>query len=313
MYCMIELKNITKRYGERTVLNSVSFKVEKGEVLGFLGPNGAGKTTTMRIITGYLSPSDGEVTVNGYDVRKDPLHVKGSIGYLPELAPAYPEMTVLGYFRFMAGLKGLSGILAGSSIERVIKQANLDKVKERIIGNLSRGYRQRVGIAQSLLSDPPILILDEPTVGLDPEQIIEIRNLIRELGKDHTIILSTHILPEVTVTCNRVIVINDGRLLGGGEYNLSGADLHGNRVYRLVTAREDGDTIGLLESIAGINSVKKVDNAFLIKTDMDFKTPEAITDRVFKAGYGVSEFSSRAFNLEDEYIRLISQDRGGAQ
>ncbi len=310
---MIELKKITKRYGERTVLDSVSFKVEKGEVLGFLGPNGAGKTTTMRIITGYLSPSDGEVTVNGYDVRKDPLQVKGSIGYLPELAPAYPEMTVLGYFRFMAGLKGMSGATAGFSIERVIKQTNLDKVKERIIGNLSRGYRQRVGIAQSLLSDPPILILDEPTVGLDPEQIIEIRNLIRELGKDHTIILSTHILPEVTVTCNRVIIINDGRLLGGGDYDLSGADLHGDRVYRLVTAREDNGIIGTLESIAGINSVKKENNAYLIKTGLDFKTPELITDRVFKAGYGISEFSSRAVNLEDEYIRLISQDRGGVQ
>ena len=310
---MIELKKITKRYGERTVLDNVSFKVEKGEVLGFLGPNGAGKTTTMRIITGYLSPSDGEVTVNGYDVRKDPLKVKGSIGYLPELAPAYPEMTVLGYFRFMAGLKGMSGASAVLSIERVIKQTNLDKVKERIIGNLSRGYRQRVGIAQSLLSDPPILILDEPTVGLDPEQIIEIRNLIRELGKDHTIILSTHILPEVTVTCNRVIVINDGRLLGGGDYDLSGADLHGDRVYRLVTAREDNGIVGMLESIAGINSVKKENNAYLIKTGLDFKTPEMITDRVFKAGYGVSEFSSRAVNLEDEYIRLISQDRGGVQ
>ena len=310
---MIELKKITKRYGERTVLDNVSFKVEKGEVLGFLGPNGAGKTTTMRIITGYLSPSDGEVTVNGYDVRKDPLKVKGSIGYLPELAPAYPEMTVLGYFRFMAGLKGMSGASAVLSIERVIKQTNLDKVKERIIGNLSRGYRQRVGIAQSLLSDPPILILDEPTVGLDPEQIIEIRNLIRELGKDHTIILSTHILPEVTVTCNRVIVINDGRLLGSGDYDLSGADLHGDRVYRLVTAREDNGIIGLLESIAGINSVKKENNVYLIKTGLDFKTPELITDRVFKAGYGVSEFSSRAVNLEDEYIRLISQDRGGVQ
>ena len=310
---MIELKNITKRYGERTVLNGISFKVEKGEVLGFLGPNGAGKTTTMRIITGYLSPSNGQVTVNGYDVRKDPLHVKGSIGYLPELAPAYPEMTVLGYFRFMAGLKGMSGTPAGSSIERVIKQTNLDKVQERIIGNLSRGYRQRVGIAQALLSDPPILILDEPTVGLDPEQIIEIRNLIRELGKDHTIILSTHILPEVTVTCNRVIVINDGRLLGGGQYNLSGTNLQGDRVYRLVTAREDSGIIGLLESLEGINSVKKENNAYLINTDLDFKSPEMITDRVFRAGYGVSEFSSRAVNLEDEYIRLISQDRGGAQ
>ncbi len=310
---MIELNKITKRYGDRTVLNGISLKIEKGGVLGFLGPNGAGKTTTMRIITGYLSPSGGDVTVNGYDIRKDPIKVKSSIGYLPELAPAYPEMTVLGYFRFMAGIKGLFGAPMDSAIERVIKQANLDKVKERIIGNLSRGYRQRVGIAQALLSDPPILILDEPTVGLDPEQIIEIRNLIKELGKDHTIILSTHILPEVTVTCNRVVIINDGRLLSGGDYNLSQVDLHGDKVYRLVTTQTDNSIVGLLESISGIKDVMKENNTFTIKTNADFKAPELITDKIFKAGYGISEFSSRAVNLEDEYIRLISQDRGGVQ
>jgi ABC-2 type transport system ATP-binding protein len=310
---MIELKKITKTYGERTVLNSVSFKVEKGEVLGFLGPNGAGKTTTMRIITGYLAPSEGEVTVNGYDIKKDPLKVKGAIGYLPELAPAYPEMTVLGYFRFMAGIKGLSGTVMGSAMEKVIQQTNLDKVKDRIIGNLSRGYRQRVGIAQALLSDPPILILDEPTVGLDPEQIIEIRNLIKELGKDHTIILSTHILPEVTVTCTRVVIINDGRLLSGGDYNMFRVELHGDKVYRLVTAREDNGIAGLLKSIPGIKEVKKENNTYTIRINSDFKTPELITDAVFRAGYGVAEFSSGAVNLEDEYIRLISQDRGGVQ
>jgi ABC-2 type transport system ATP-binding protein len=310
---MIELNKITKRYGDRTVLNGISLKIEKGDVLGFLGPNGAGKTTTMRIITGYLSPSGGDVTVNGYDIRKDPIKVKSSIGYLPELAPAYPEMTVLGYFRFMAGIKGLFGAPMDSALERVIKQANLDKVKERIIGNLSRGYRQRVGIAQALLSDPPILILDEPTVGLDPEQIIEIRNLIKELGKDHTIILSTHILPEVTVTCNRVVIINDGRLLSGGDYNLSQVDLHGDKVYRLVTTQTDNSIVGLLESISGIKDVMKENNTFTIKTNADFKVPELITDKIFKAGYGISEFSSRAVNLEDEYIRLISQDRGGVQ
>ncbi len=310
---MIELKKITKTYGERTVVNSVSFKVEKGEVLGFLGPNGAGKTTTMRIITGYLAPSEGEVTVNGYDIKKDPLKVKGAIGYLPELAPAYPEMTVLGYFRFMAGIKGLSGTVMGAAMEKVIQQTNLDKVKDRIIGNLSRGYRQRVGIAQALLSDPPILILDEPTVGLDPEQIIEIRNLIKELGKDHTIILSTHILPEVTVTCTRVVIINDGRLLSVGDYNLSRGELHGDKVYRLVTAREDNGIAGLLESIPGIKEVKKKNNTFTIRINGDFKNPASITDAVFRAGYGVAEFSSGAVDLEDEYIRLISQDRGGVR
>ncbi len=310
---MIELNHITKRYGERTVLNNVSFKVDKGDVLGFLGPNGAGKTTTMRIITGYLAPSDGEVTVNGYDVKKDPIRVKSSIGYLPELAPAYPEMTVAGYLEFMAGIRGLSGAAIERALERVVQQTNLGKVRERIIGNLSRGYRQRVGIAQALISDPPILILDEPTVGLDPEQIIEIRNLIRELGKDHTIILSTHILPEVTVTCNRVIIINDGRLLGGSDYTLSPSALHDEKVYRLVTARTDDGVLRLLEAVPGIKTVAREKDAFTITVNQDFEKPEVVTDAVFKAGYGVSEFSSRAMNLEDEYIRLISQDRGDVQ
>jgi ABC-type multidrug transport system, ATPase component len=310
---MIELRNITKKYGERTVLNKISFEVKKGDILGFLGPNGAGKTTTMRIITGYLSATDGDVIVNGFDIKKDPIRVKSAIGYLPELAPAYPEMTVLNYLRFMAGIKGLHGNAVNSAIERVLNQASLDRVKERIIGNLSRGYKQRVGIAQALLSDPPILILDEPTVGLDPEQIIEIRNLIKELGKDHTIILSTHILPEVTVTCNRVIIINDGRLLTNGDYNLSPLALQGDKFYRLITTKTDSSIIDLIKSIPEVKDVNKQDNTITIKTTSDFKSPELITEKVFKAGYGIVEFSVRTINLEDEYIRLISQDRGGIQ
>lgn len=310
---MIELRNITKKYGERIVLNNISFKVEKGEVLGFLGPNGAGKTTTMRIITGYLSPTEGDVLVNGFDIKKNPINVKSAIGYLPELAPAYPEMTVLNYLRFMAGIKGLYKAKLNSAIDRVITQTNLTNVTNRIIGNLSRGYKQRVGIAQALLNDPPILILDEPTVGLDPEQIIEIRNLIRELGKDHTIILSTHILPEVTVTCNRVIIINDGKLLTNGNYELSFGSLQGNKSYRLITTKPDANIIELLNSIPGIKGVNKENELFMISVNNDFNSPEAITEKVFKAGYGIVEFSQKTINLEEEYIRLISQDRGGVK
>lgn len=310
---MIELKNVTKKYGDRTVLNNISFNVEKSEVLGFLGPNGAGKTTTMRIITGYLSPSSGEVIVDGHDISKEPVQVRSIIGYLPELAPAYPEMTVLGYLKFMAGIKGLSGQDVKKAIDRVVQQMSLDKVKDRIIGNLSRGYRQRVGIAQALLSNPPILILDEPTVGLDPEQIIEIRNLIKELGKDHTIIISTHILPEVTVTCNRVLVINDGKLLAGGDYNMLSENVYRDRAYRLVTTKSDDRISTLIKPIKGIKDVEKQGDGFEIKIDDDFKNPELITDAVFKAGYSVIEFSSMTVSLEDVYIKLISQDRGGVQ
>jgi len=310
---MIELKNVTKTYGERTVLNSISFKVEKGEVLGFLGPNGAGKTTTMRIITGYLSPSAGDVIVHEYDIKKEPVKVKSMIGYLPELAPAYPEMTILSFLKFMAGIKGLSGIEKKSAVERVIDQTNLIKVSNRLIGNLSRGYRQRVGIAQALLNDPPILILDEPTVGLDPEQIIEIRNLIKELGGDHTIILSTHILPEVTVTCSRVIIINDGRLLTDGNYGALSDNLYGGKVYYLIVAGKDDKITELLKTLAGIKDVKEQDNGFAITVDDGFKNPELITNTIFKAGYGIIEFSSRVVSLEDVYIKLISRDRGGVQ
>ncbi len=310
---MIELKNITKKYGDRTVLNGISFTVEKGEVLGFLGPNGAGKTTTMRIITGYLSPTSGEVVVDGYDLRKEPVRVRSIIGYLPELAPAYPEMTVLGYLKFMAGIKGLSGQYGKNAIDRVVQQIGLERVKDRLVGNLSRGYRQRVGIAQALLSNPSILILDEPTVGLDPEQIIEIRNLIRELGKDHTIILSTHVLPEVTVTCNRVLVINDGRLLAGGDYNMLSDDIYRERTYRLVTGKQDDGVVRLLKSIDGIKDVERQDDGLAITVDTGFKGPERITDAVLKAGYPIVEFSSKVVSLEEVYIKLLSQDRGGIQ
>ncbi|MGB9735263.1 MAG: ABC transporter ATP-binding protein [bacterium] len=310
---MIELKHIIKKYGERTVLNDVSFKVEKGEVLGFLGPNGAGKTTTMRIITGYLSPTQGDVIVNGFDIKKNPLNVKAAIGYLPELAPAYPEMTVINYLQFMAGIKGLYGDKLNSAIDRVLVQTSLTRVSNRIIGNLSRGYKQRVGIAQALLTDPPILILDEPTVGLDPEQIIEIRNLIKELGKDHTIILSTHILPEVTVTCNRVIIINDGRLLTNGNYELSFGNIQGDKSYKLIVTRPDDNIPQLLKTIQGVKDINKENETFTIKVNSDFNAPESITEKVFKAGYGIIEFSQKTINLEEEYIRLISQDRGGIQ
>lgn len=310
---MIELKNITKKYGNRTVLNNISFKVEKNEVLGFLGPNGAGKTTTMRIITGYLSPLSGDVMVDGYDIKKASVPIRSLIGYLPELAPAYQEMTVTGYLKFIAEIKGLSGADIKKATDNVVEQISLDKVSDRIIGNLSRGYRQRTGIAQALLNDPPILILDEPTVGLDPEQIIEIRNLIKELGKNHTIILSTHILPEVTVTCNRVLVINDGKLLAGGDYNMLSDTIYGEKMYRLVTTKPDDRIPPLIRSIEGIKRVETDNGGFVINMESSFKNPELITDAVFKAGYSIVEFSSRTVSLEEVYMKLISQDRGGLQ
>ena len=210
---MIEVSHLVKSYRDLKAVSDVTFKVEKGEILGFLGPNGAGKTTTMRMITGVLPPTSGSVRVAGFDVFEHPMEVKRRIGYLPETPPLYTDMTVRAYLRFVAEIKGVPRNLRESEVERVAAKTNCDKFVRRVIGNLSKGQRQRVGLAQALLNDPDVLILDEPTVGLDPAQIIEVRELIKSLAGKHTIILSTHILPEVVATCQRVLMIAQGKIV----------------------------------------------------------------------------------------------------
>jgi ABC-2 type transport system ATP-binding protein len=210
---MIEVQNLTKRYRERIAVDRLNFSVAEGQILGFLGPNGAGKSTTMKILTGFLPPSEGTAKVAGFDVFEQPLEVKRRIGYLPETPPLYPEMTVVGYLKFVASLKGLPGRGVRAEVERVGGLTGLSDVMGRVIQNLSKGYKQRVGIAQALLGSPPVLILDEPTEGLDPTQRAEMRGLIKSLAGKHTVILSTHILPEVTMTCEKVLIINQGRVV----------------------------------------------------------------------------------------------------
>src|SRR5207249_2779820 len=210
---MIEVSHLLKSYRDLKAVNDVSFKVAKGEILGFLGPNGAGKTTTMRMITGVLPPTSGTVKVAGFDVFEQPMEVKKRIGYLPETPPVYTDMTVRAYLRFVAEIKGVSRKAREAEVDRVAVKTNSDKFVHRVIGNLSKGYRQRVGLAQALLGDPEVLILDEPTVGLDPLQIREVRELVKGLAGKHTVILSTHILPEVAMTCQKVLVINQGKLV----------------------------------------------------------------------------------------------------
>jgi ABC-2 type transport system ATP-binding protein len=210
---MIEVETLTKRYRELVAVDGLSFRVEKGEVIGFLGPNGAGKSTTMRILTGFLPATSGTARVAGFDVFEQPLEVKRRIGYLPENPPVYPDLTPREYLRFCAGLKGLPGKRVRQEIDRVAEMARLGDAMGRVIGSLSKGYRQRVGLAQALLGDPEVLILDEPTVGLDPLQIREVRELVKSLAGRHTVVLSTHILPEVAMTCHRVLVVNRGRLV----------------------------------------------------------------------------------------------------
>jgi ABC-2 type transport system ATP-binding protein len=210
---MIEVSHLTKRYRDRVAVDDLSFSVAEGEILGFLGPNGAGKTTTMRVLTGFLPASSGLVKVAGHDVFEEPLEVKRRIGYLPETPPLYPEMTVRGYLRFVATLRGVPGGHMATELERVAHATGTTAVMGRVIQNLSKGFRQRVGIAQALLGSPPVLILDEPTEGLDPIQRAEVRRLIKGLGGKHTVILSTHILPEVTMTCEKVLILHQGRLV----------------------------------------------------------------------------------------------------
>ena len=210
---MIKVEGLTKRYGDVTAIEDLSFQVEKGEIVGFLGPNGAGKTTTMRIITGFLPSTDGTVSVAGHDIFEKPMEVKKKIGYLPEHPPLYADMTVAGYLKFVSKIKGVPRSARADAIDRMVERCGLKDVRKKIIGKLSKGYRQRVGLAQAMIHDPEVLILDEPTIGLDPKQIIEIRELVKSLAGDQTIILSTHILPEVTMICQRCLVINQGRIV----------------------------------------------------------------------------------------------------
>ena len=251
---MIEVRNLTKHYGPHVAVDNVSFKVSPGEVVGFLGPNGAGKSTTMNIITGYLSATEGDVFVDGTNILEEPEKVKSRIGYLPENPPIYGEMTVREYLHFVCRIKHVPKAETKSRIEKGLHTVGIVEVYNRLVGNLSKGYRQRVGLAQALMGNPDFLILDEPTAGLDPKQIIEIRELIKELGKDHTVILSSHILPEVSEICRRVMIINEGRIVADGDPGTIGAGLFdASRI--VVTAASDASTVeGILKGVRGVSS-----------------------------------------------------------
>ena len=251
---MIEVKNLTKRYGANLALDNISFSVDEGNILGFLGPNGAGKTTTMNIITGYLSASSGNVTVGGYNTLDNPNEVKKMIGYLPEQPPLYMDMTVKEYLNFMYDLKKAT-LPKDKHLNEICRLTRIENVYNRLIANLSKGYKQRVGIAQALIGNPPVLILDEPTVGLDPKQIIEIRNLIKSLGRNHTVILSSHILPEVQAVCERVIVINRGKLVADGDTDTLAHNLSTD--FRLI-ARIDGPEKEVEHALIAMENVKEV-------------------------------------------------------
>lgn len=312
---MIEVKNLTKSYGNHHAVKNISFEAREGEILGFLGPNGAGKSTTMNILTGYLSATEGSVSINGHDILEEPNEAKMCIGYLPELPPLYMDMTVREYLDFMYDLKKCS-LPRVKHITEICKIMKIDNVYGRLIKNLSKGYKQRVGMAQALIGNPPILILDEPTVGLDPNQIIEMRALIKTLGKHHTVILSSHILPEVEAVCDRVVIINKGELVANDTpENLS---IHFSNDRRLHVSIA-GPAREVAELIAGINGVEHVTSLgsktegvedFAINVAPNADIRRDLFTRLAQRNWPLLTSKSMAMSLEDIFTNLTAQEKG---
>ncbi|MCB0350602.1 MAG: ABC transporter ATP-binding protein [Bdellovibrionales bacterium] len=303
---MIEIKNLTKCYGDRKAIDNLSFNVKKGEVVGFLGPNGAGKTTTMKIITGFMAPTSGAVKIAGFDVFEDPIEVKRRIGYLPETPPVYGDMVVKEYLEFVAKLKGVPSENVKKLVDRAIEKTQLGQVSHRLIQNLSKGFRQRVGLAQAIASDPEILILDEPTVGLDPRQVAEIRTLLKELRGEHTIILSTHILPEVQATCERVIIISSGKIVAEDTLMGLGQKLTGGASVQLRVRRHADELAVLLRSLKGITSVDVAGQSLRVHGAGSEEIIEAVSEAAVSKRAGLLELSHPATELEDIFIQLTS-------
>lgn len=301
---MIQVDNLIKKYGERFAINNISFKINKGDVVGLLGPNGAGKSTTMKIITGFMSPTSGTATVCGFDVFENPLEVKKRIGYLPENPPLYLDMTVEDYLKYVTELKLVPAKDCTANIESALEKTQLKEVRKRIIKNLSKGFKQRVGIAQALVSNPEILILDEPTVGLDPKQVAEIRDLINELKGHHTIILSTHILSEVQATCNKIIIIHQGKLIL--EDSIDNIQNFRKQQTQLnIKLRQDKDITEDFKKIAGVLSVNQNSpRSFSLQIENDEATTESILECIIKTKAGLLEMSVNENNLEDVFLSL---------
>jgi ABC-2 type transport system ATP-binding protein len=309
---MIEVQNITKRYGQHTAIDRVSFSVAKGEVLAFLGPNGAGKTTTMRILTCFMPATEGTARVAGFDCADQPLEVKRRIGYLPETPPVYQELTVTEYLTFVGRLRGLAGQTLTAALGQSIERLELGSVRHRLIGNLSRGYRQRVGLAQALLHDPPVLILDEPTVGLDPKQIIEIRELIKRLAGSHSVILSTHILPEATAVCQRVVIISGGRIVAEDTPEQLSARLRQSEKISVTLKSPPPDCQTQLGTIPGILNIFAGQNEgqYVIECGLGQDLRDEIARFVVSHQWGLLELRTVSMTLEDVFLQLTRHEDG---
>ncbi|MBI3940263.1 MAG: ABC transporter ATP-binding protein [Acidobacteria bacterium] len=312
---MIQVERLTKRYGGTTAISDVTFQVKKGEIVGFLGPNGAGKTTTMRILSGFISATEGRARVGGYDVFEEPLEVKRRIGYMPENPPLYQEFSVDAFLAFVGRIKGVESEYLNERLETVKRQCALEEVGDRLIRHLSKGFRQRVGLAQALIHDPDVLILDEPTVGLDPKQIIEVRELIKRLAGEHTIILSSHILPEVSMTCQRVVIINNGRVVAiDTPDNLKSTQAGGNLV-RLEFRGEEDRVRQALQSMGHLKSIQPEATAgtgvgLRIEVEAGFDERAGIARAVIHSGADLLELKAAGPSLEEIFLKLTTEESG---
>jgi ABC-2 type transport system ATP-binding protein len=309
---VIEVEHLTKRYGPVTAVSDVSFQVGKGEILGFLGPNGAGKTTTMRVLTGYMPATEGRVVVAGYDVFEKPVEAKRRTGYLPETPPLYPDMTVREYLTFVAKIKGVAPRDRKARVEQVMARTWVNDMAGRACGKLSKGYRQRVGLAQALIHNPDVLILDEPTAGLDPKQIIETRRLIKELAGDHTIILSTHILPEVSQTCDRVVIINKGRVVAvDTPANLSRRLSGSETMFVQVDEGRAAEAAAAIAKVAGVVRVAPADGhpgAFEVDSEAGRDVRRELARAVVLGGLDLLELRPMRVSLEDIFLSLTTEE-----
>ncbi|NLU52090.1 MAG: ATP-binding cassette domain-containing protein [Clostridiaceae bacterium] len=316
---MIEIQNLTKEYGKIKAVNDISFTVEKGEILGFLGPNGAGKSTTMNILTGYISSTSGTVKVAGYDILEDPVEVKKRIGYLPEQPPLYMDMTVNEYLNFCADLKSVPHKEWKSQKKDIMELVKISHVSHRLIKNLSKGYKQRVGLAQALIGTPDVLILDEPTVGLDPKQIIEIRKLIKALGKNHTIILSTHILPEVSAVCDRVVIINKGKIAAIDTPDNLSKMLSDFSRFTVTVAGPENKVKDILSHLYGVKyletsgKLRDDEYSYIIEADKDVDVRKPMFNQLAQHGFPILELKSLNLSLEEIFIQLTTNEEKEAK
>jgi ABC-2 type transport system ATP-binding protein len=310
---MIEVESLTKRYGRATAVDGVSFRVEKGEILGFLGPNGAGKTTTMRILTCYLPPTEGTARVAGYDVFAQPIEVKKRVGYLPETPPLYPDMEVREYLDFCAKIKGVAASERGARVDQAIEKTKVGDVRDTLIGKLSKGYRQRVGLAQAILHNPDVLILDEPTAGLDPKQIIETRELIRSLAGTHTVVLSTHILPEVSMTCGRVVIINKGRVVAEDTPENLTRRLRGAGTLRVEARGDEARVLDTVKAVPGVLAVAThAGHDDVIVLDVEAESGRDVRADIARAvvtsGHALVGLQQMGMSLEEIFLHLTTTD-----